>query len=73
LVNKTTIYFPDDLKAAVEAEAARRGTSEAEVVRQAVRTVVGTGAKPEPRPGVIQGAEQVAERAEEFLGGFGQW
>ena len=34
---KTTLYLPDDIKRAVEVEARRRGVSEAEVVRDALR------------------------------------
>ena len=65
---KTTIYLPDDLKAAVESEARRRGLSEAEVMRQAISGAV---SRPRPQPGIIDG-EPFAERAEELLSGFGE-
>jgi hypothetical protein len=67
VTQKTTIYLPDDLKAAVEREARRRGLSEAEVIRQAV---AGALRRPRPRPGIIDG-EPIADRAEELLRGFG--
>jgi len=35
-MKRTTIYLPDDLKARLEAEAQRRGVTEAEIVRVAV-------------------------------------
>ena len=35
-VRRTTIYLPDEMKAAIEREAARRGVTEAEVIRGAV-------------------------------------
>lgn len=66
--HKTTIYLPDNLKAAVEREARRRGWSEAEVIRQAVAVAV---ARPRPRAGIITG-EPIAERADELLTGFGE-
>jgi len=60
---KTTIYLPDALKAAVEADARQRGLSEAEVIRQAIAQAV---RHPRPRPGIIDG-EPVAERADDLL------
>jgi len=68
MTQKTTIYLPDDLKAAVEREARRRGISEAEVIRQAV---AGAITRPRPRLGIID-AEPIAVRAEELLAGFGE-
>lgn len=68
MAHKTTIYLPDDLKAAIEREARRRGVSEAEVIRQAV---VGSLARPRPRFGIID-AEPIAERVDELLRGFGE-
>ena len=35
---KTTLYLPDDLKRAIELEARRQSLSEAEVIRQALRS-----------------------------------
>lgn len=66
--HKTTIYLPDELKAAVEVEARRRGVSEAEVMRQAI---AGAVARPRPRFGIID-VEPMAERVEELLAGFGE-
>lgn len=65
---KTTIYLPDDLKAALETAARQRGVSEAEVVREAIRAAVD---RPRPRPGIIEG-EAIAARADELLEGFGE-
>ncbi len=65
---KTTIYLPQDLKAAVEREARRRGTSEAAVIRDAIAAMV---ARPEPTVGFID-AEPIAERVDEHLAGFGE-
>jgi predicted transcriptional regulator len=65
---KTTIYLPDDLKRAVEIEAKRRGSSEAEVMRRAIADAVRS---PSPQGGLFE-AEPIAERADELLEGFGR-
>jgi len=67
---KTTLYLPDDLKRAITSEAGRRGTSEAEVIRDSLRRSL-TPATPRPRGGIIAGSEPIAERADELLNGFG--
>lgn len=66
--HKTTIYLPADLKKAVEGEARRRGCSEAEVIRNAVRQAV---QRPEPAAGFLD-ADPIADRVDELLEGFGQ-
>jgi len=68
MVHKTTIYLPDQLRAAVQSEARRRGVPEAEVIRQAIASALD---RPPPRHGIID-AEPIAERAEELLAGFGE-
>jgi predicted transcriptional regulator len=68
MAQKTTVYLPDALKAAVESEARRRGLSEAEVIRQAIAESVH---RPRPQAAIIEG-EAFAERAEELLAGFGE-
>ena len=70
-VVKTTIYLPDDLKAAVEQAARRRDVSEAEVIRDAVRAAVGAD-RPRPR-GALFSAEPISDRVDELLEGFGDW
>lgn len=65
---KTTIYLPDELKLAIEQEARRQGTSEAEVIRAAIRAAV---TRPTPNAGIISG-EPFAERVDELLAGFGE-
>ncbi|CAN5561524.1 type II toxin-antitoxin system antitoxin VapB26 [soil metagenome] len=68
MTRKTTVYLPDALKAEVEREARRRGSSEAEVIRQAVAAAV---TAPRPRPRFLD-AEPFAARADELLAGFGE-
>ena len=70
-MEKTTVYLPDDLKAAVKRVARRRGVSEAEVIRESIRAEVG-GDKPRPRGGLYSGSEPIARRVDEILDGFGE-
>lgn len=67
-MQKTTVYLPDELKSAVASEAQRRGSSEAEVIRQAIANAV---QRPRPRAGIVSG-EPFAAEADEHLGGFGE-
>ena len=67
---KTTLYLPDDLKDELRREAIRRGDSEAEVIRQALRRELET-ARPRPRGALFVGDEPIAERVDELLEGFG--
>lgn len=64
---KTTVYLPDDLKRALEVEAAASGRSEAEIIREAIAARVGSA---RPAAGFLD-AEPIAEHVDEFLAGFG--
>jgi hypothetical protein len=70
-VEKTTVYLPDDLKAAVKRASKQRGVSEAEVIRDSIRAGVG-GAKPRPKGGLFSGSEPIANRVDELMEGFGE-
>lgn len=71
-VHKTTIYLPRELKLALERMAARRGQSVAEVIRDALRTLVASAPPPRPRvPLFTSGLPGVADRVDEALKGFG--
>lgn len=65
-MKKTTVYLPDDVKAALTAAAARRGVSEADVIRQAVRKEVAPERR-RPRAALYSGTEPIAERVDEIL------
>jgi len=67
-MRKTTVYLPDELKAAMAREAERRGVSEAQFIRSALSAAV---SRPAPRPGLFV-AEPFAERVDELLTGFGE-
>ena len=70
-MEKTTVYLPAELKAAVKHAAARRGISEAEVIRDSIRSAVGN-VRRRPRGGLYAGSEPIARRADELLDGFGE-
>jgi plasmid stability protein len=69
-MEKTTLYLPDDLKAAVKQAAARHSVSEAEVIRRAIREAVGRE-RPRPRGGLFSTGRPTARQADELLTGFG--
>ena len=72
-MKKTTVYLPDDLKAALERTAAVQGRSEAELIREAVRKLTQDAEQPRPRlPLFSSGDPTLAERVgEELKKGFG--
>jgi hypothetical protein len=72
-MQKTTVYIPEDVKRALAQAAASRGMSEAELIREAVRTVVAQSVPPRPRlPLFKSGKSRLAERVDEALSGFGK-
>jgi predicted transcriptional regulator len=70
-MKRTTVYLPDELKARLQAEAKRRGTTEAQIVREAVDKET---RRPRPRGGIILGdSEQMTARnLDDYLEGFGE-
>jgi hypothetical protein len=72
-VRKTTVYIPDDLKVKIERAAAQQGRTVAELVREALRTLVERAAPPRPRlPLFESGKSDLADRVDEALHGFGE-
>jgi hypothetical protein len=73
-MKRTTIYLPDELKAALERTAAAQGKTEAEVVRSAVATATAGHACPAPTlPLFTSDDPTLAERVDEVLGeSFGE-
>jgi Arc/MetJ-type ribon-helix-helix transcriptional regulator len=73
-MKRTTIYLPDEMKADIEREAARRGVTEAEVIRSAVEANLAM--RPRRRiqtPAIPEGIdEDIADRVDELLGGLGE-
>ncbi len=73
-MKKTTVYLPEDLKAALERVAAARGRSEADLIREAVRELTHRLEPPRPRLPLFRGKDPtLAERFDEELRGFGEW
>ena len=72
-MKKTTVYLPDDLKAALERAAVEKGRSEAELIRKAVEDAVRGFERPRPRlPLFSSGDPTLARRFDEELRGFGE-
>ncbi len=70
---KTTVYLPDELKAALERLAKETGWSEADLIREGVRLAVERRAVPMPTIGILVSDDpHFAERADDHLAGFGQ-
>ena len=70
-MEKTTLYLPEDLKAAVKRVAAERGVSEAEIIRESIRVSVG-GVRPRPCGALYSSEQPIARDAQEMLAGFGE-
>jgi Arc/MetJ-type ribon-helix-helix transcriptional regulator len=71
---KTTVYLPEDLKESLKRAAAERGRSEAELIREAVRALVGGTEPPRPRIPLAEaglGNPMAARLADDLLEGFG--
>ncbi len=72
-MRRTTVYLPDELKAALERTAAAEGKSEAEIVRAALAAATEAHAHPAPRVPLFEGTDPtLAERVDDELArGFG--
>ena len=74
-MKKTTIYLPDELKAEVERLASERHCTEAEIIRDAVASIVASSRPPAPTIPLFADElsdPTIAERVDELLDGFGQ-
>lgn len=70
---KTTVYLPDDMKAALARAAARAHTSEADLIRSAIGRLLGVSTRPRPRFGQYRGeALSVAGIDAALADGFGE-
>lgn len=70
---KTTIYLPEELKVALELEAARTNTSEADLVRSALTRMLGVSIRQWPRFGEFTGESLSVEKMDDALvTGFGE-
>jgi Arc/MetJ-type ribon-helix-helix transcriptional regulator len=72
-MRKTTVYIPDDVKRSLGHVAAARGVSEAELIREALRTLTSQTLPPRPRvPLFKSGKPRLAEQLDAALEGFGE-
>ena len=74
-MRKTTVYLPDELKAALERAAAAGGKSEAELIRAGVERIAAEQAPPRsPRLPLFSSGAPLVDQAEvdEALTGFGE-
>lgn len=73
-MKKTTVYLPEDLKAALERAAAAQGRSEADLIRQAVQDLTQRLEPPKPRLPLFRSDDStLARRFDEELRSFGEW
>jgi metal-responsive CopG/Arc/MetJ family transcriptional regulator len=70
-MDKTTVYLPPELKSAIKRVARRRGISEAEVIRDSIRSAVGDE-RPRPYGGLFASGAPIARQADDHLAGFGE-
>jgi len=72
-VTKTSVYLPDDLKQALTRIAASSGHSEAELIREAIRSLVRASELPRPRGALFKsGDPSLSAQADSCLAGFGE-
>jgi len=70
-MEKTTVYLTRELLEAVKRAARQRRVSEAEVIRESIRSTVG-GERPGPRGGLFASGSPIARDADAHLEGFGE-
>ncbi len=73
-MRRTTVYLPEEVKAALERTAEQRGTSEAEVIRSAIAAATAEQEHPRPHlPLFDSGDPTLADRVDdELAAGFGE-
>ena len=69
VMQKTTVYLPDDLKAQLERTSAETGRSEAELIREGVRLALARHAPPPTIPIFVSDDPHFAEHVDEHLAG----
>ena len=71
-MRKTTVYLPDEMKAALEALSSETGRSEADLIRDAVGALTAGKQAIAPRFPLFDSGDPISERVDELLhAGFG--
>ncbi|HEV8634652.1 MAG TPA: CopG family transcriptional regulator [Chloroflexota bacterium] len=72
-MQKTTVYLPGELKAALERTARETGRSEAELIREGLRLALARYVPPAPTiPIYVSDDPSFAENVDEHMAGFGR-
>lgn len=72
-MQKTTVYLPDDLKAALERAATESRRTESAIIREGLEIVLARQQPPPPRSGIFDSGEwALSERVDELLSDFGR-
>jgi len=72
-MQKTTVYLPEDLKAALVRAAAATRKSEAQLIREGIQRVTEEYGAPAPKlPLFRSGQPGLGEQVDEILAGFGE-
>ncbi len=73
VMQRTTVYLPEDLKLNLRRTARAAGRSEADLIREGVRQVVAVYDSPRPRIPLFRSSDPtLAEHVDEHLKGFGE-
>ena len=71
-MTKTTVYLSDDIKLSLTRMSVFTGRSEADLIREAVATLLESLQPPRPRGGLWESGDgRSSERVDEHLRGFG--
>ena len=72
MIVKTTVYLPEELKAALARAARETGRSEADLIREGIRLALRGQRAPAPTIGILVSADpHFAEQADQHLTDFG--
>lgn len=72
-MRKTTVYLPDEIKAALVKVAAETGRSEAELIRAGIRLAIDSASPRQPAAGLFDsGVGDASESVDDLLAGFGR-
>ena len=72
-MEKTTVYLPEGLKAALLRVAAETGRSSTDLIREGIELAIARYEPPQPRKGIFDsGDPHLSEHVDDLLQGFGK-